>query len=106
MQTIADMPEPPYWAVIAPAVLDPAADLREYAETARRLVELAREVDGFLGLETCFQGDFAMAVSYWRSLEAIDAWRRHARHLDAKALGRTRWFASYATRIARVERAY
>jgi heme-degrading monooxygenase HmoA len=106
MQKIADTPEPPYYAVIAPAVVDPTADLGEYAEMAARLVELARQCDGFLGLETCFQGNFALAVSYWRSLEAIDAWRRHARHLHAKELAKTRWFESYVTRIARVERAY
>ena len=106
MQTIADTPAPPYYAVIAPTVLDPTADLREYAETAARLHALAREVDGFLGLEASVQGGFALAVSYWRSLEAIDAWRRHARHLEAKGLGRTRWFRSYFTRIARVERDY
>jgi heme-degrading monooxygenase HmoA len=106
MFEIADTPEPPYYAVIAPALLDPSADLKSYPELAARLLDRAREIDGFLGLECGFQGRFALAVSYWRSLEAIDAWRRHAEHVHAKELARTGWFASYATRIARVERAY
>jgi heme-degrading monooxygenase HmoA len=104
MSRIASTPEPPYYAVIAPAVL--RADVAGYPEMAARLVELAREIDGFLGIETCFQGNFAIAISYWRSLDAIETWRNHARHLHAKDLGRTRWFESYITRIARVERAY
>jgi heme-degrading monooxygenase HmoA len=106
MSQIADTPEPPYYAVIAPAVLNTNVDLKGYPEMAARLMELARDIDGFLGIESCFQSNFAIAVSYWRSLEAIDAWRRHAQHLHAKELGKTRWFESYVTRIAKVERAY
>ncbi len=101
---IVETPEPPYYAVIAPAVL--AADIEGYPEMAMRLMETARTVDGFLGLEGAIQGRFALAVSYWRSLEAIETWRRHARHLVAKDLGKTRWFESYFTRIARIERDY
>lgn len=104
MFTIAATPEPPYYAVIAPAVLAP--DVQGYGETALRLIERAREVDGFLGIETCVSGSFSLAVSYWRSLEAIDAWRRNAAHLAAKDAGKAKWFASYVTRIAKVERVY
>jgi heme-degrading monooxygenase HmoA len=71
-----------------------------------RLMEVAREVDGFLGIESCIHGNFTLAVSYWRSLDAIEAWRRHAQHRLARELGKTRWFESYVTRIAKVERAY
>jgi len=102
MLELARLPEPPYYAVIAPASLH--ADVKGYPELAARLVQVARGIDGFLGIEACFQGSFALAVSYWRSLEAIDTWRQHAEHLRAKELGKTRWFESYVTRIAKVER--
>ena len=82
------------------------AELEGYAETALRLMQIAREVDGFLGIESCVSGNFSLAVSYWRSLEAIAAWRRHAEHLTAKDHGMRRWFAAYCTRIAKVERVY
>jgi heme-degrading monooxygenase HmoA len=104
MSKIVETPAPPYYAVIAPAVLRP--DVKGYPELALHLVELARDIDGFLGIESAFQGNFALAISYWRSLEAIDAWRRHAQHVRAKELGMTRWFESYTTRIAKVERKY
>lgn len=104
MFQIAKTPEPPYYAVIAPAELQ--GDTRGYPETALRLMELAREVDGFLGIESCLTANFSLAVSYWRSLEAIDTWRRNAHHLLAKDRGRQEWFAAYLTRIARVEQAY
>src|SRR5262245_26331550 len=104
MFEIASTPEPPYYAVIAPAVL--SDDSSGFAETARRLAELARGIDGFLGLESGVTGRFVLAVSYWRSLEAIQVWRRHAEHLYAKDLARSRWFDAYVTRIAKVERVY
>lgn len=104
MFSIIDTPEPPYYAVIAPALL--REDTKGYPQTAMRLVEIARGIDGFLGIESCFQGNFAIAVSYWRSLEAIEEWKRNAHHLAAKEMGRTRWFEQYTTRIARVEKVY
>lgn len=104
MMQIARTPSPPYYAVIAPTVL--SADVSGYPEMARRLMETAKEIDGFLGIESCFQERFVLAVSYWRSLEAIAAWRQHARHGVAKELGKSRWFDAYFTRIARVERDY
>ncbi len=104
MLSIVDTPEPPYYAVIAPAVL--SADIEGYPQMAMRMMEVAREVDGFLGIETCYQGNFVLAVSYWRSLEAIQQWRRHAEHVAAKEAAKTKWFAAYKTRIAKVERVY
>lgn len=104
MDKVVDAPSPPYYAVIAPAEL--AEDFRGYPELAAKLVELAKEQPGFLGIESGFQRGFALAVSYWESLEAIDAWRNNSRHLIAKERGKSVWFERYVTRIARVERVY
>lgn len=104
MFAIAKTPDPPYYAVIAPAEL--SSDVAGYPETALRLMELARDIDGFLGIETCLHGRFSLAVSYWQSLEAIGRWRRQAEHLYAKDRGKTQWFDAYLTRIAKVERVY
>mgnify|MGYP003789476403 CR=1 FL=1 len=104
MPGIAELPQPPYFAVIAPAVLRP--DVSGYAQTAQATLRAAQAVVGFHGIEMCAQPGFSIAVSYWRSLDAIDEWRHHARHERAKALGRSRWFSAYATRIAQVVDAY
>lgn len=104
MHEVVKTPEPPYYAVIAPAELSDA--IAGYPETAGQLLRLAAEIDGFLGIEAAAQGRFALAVSYWRSLEAIDTWRRNVEHLRAKGMGKSLWFDRYITRIARVEEAY
>jgi heme-degrading monooxygenase HmoA len=101
---VVNGPTPPYYAVIAPAEL--AEDVRGYPELAAKLVELAKQQPGFLGIETGFQPGFALAVSYWASLDAIEGWRTNSRHLIAKETGKSVWFKKYVTRIARVERVY
>ena len=104
MQRIAATPQPPYYAVIAPAEL--SSDIEGYAEMAAEMFALAPSQPGFLGIEACIEPGFSLAVSYWESLEAIDAWRRRAEHLAAKKMARTKWFRRYVSRIAKVERAY
>lgn len=46
----------PYTAVIFTSVRRPAASSPEYAEAARRMVELAREQPGYLGIESATSG--------------------------------------------------
>lgn len=101
---VARTPAPPYYAVIAPAEL--SEDTAGYPEMAVRMIEIANQQPGFLGIETALMGGFVLAVSYWESLEAIQGWREHAKHLAAKDAARARWFARYTTRIARVEAEY
>lgn len=104
MNRVVDAPTPPYYAVIAPAEL--YEDIRGYPELAASLVELAKEQPGFLGIESGFQKGFALAVSYWASLDAIAAWSENAHHMIAKGKGKTTWFRKYVTRIAKVEKVY
>jgi heme-degrading monooxygenase HmoA len=45
-----------------------------------------------------------ITLSYWDSLESIQAWKRDAEHLEAQRLGREHWYESYALRVAKVDR--
>lgn len=97
---IASTPEPPYYAVIFTSLRN---DVDEgYAEMADKMMELARRMDGFLGVESARQG-LGITVSYWRDLESIERWRNHPEHKSAKELGRSMWYRKYRLRIARVE---
>ncbi len=46
-----------------------------------------------------------ITVSYWFSMDAIAAWRRHPEHRQAQRRAHE-WYASYRVRICRVEQAY
>lgn len=101
----APRPEPPYYAVIfASQRTDGDAG---YGAMAERMVALAAQQAGYLGVESARGADgFGITVSYWASLEHIAAWRRHAEHTLAREQGRAGWYGGYELRIARVERAY
>ena len=98
-------PEPPYYAGVFSS-LRKAGD-NGYGATADRMVELAAQQPGFLGVETVRGEDgFGLTVSYWTSEEAIRNWKRHAEHAAARDRGRNEWYEHFELRIARVERAY
>ena len=101
---IARTPEPPYYAVIFTSTR--TDDVSGYDEAAQRMVELARQQPGFLGVESARGADgLGITVSYWESEEAIANWRRHAEHSEVQRTGRERWYAEFFTRVAKVERA-
>lgn len=103
MSTIASTPKPPYFAVIFTS-LRTEGD-HGYASMADRMLSLAAEQPGFLGVESVRDG-LGITVSYWESLEAIQAWRRQAEHLEAQRRGRHDWYSAFRVRVARVEREY
>lgn len=103
MPEISNAPSPPYYAVIFSAVRTPGDN--GYGAMAERMEALARQQDGFLGMESA-ESDLEITVSYWESLEAIGKWKAHAEHQEAQRLGRERWYADFRIRIARVERDY
>ena len=103
MSLIANTPEAPYYAVIFSSLTTAANE--GYADTAARMVELAAQQPGFLGVESARE-ELGITVSYWSDLDSIKAWKRNAEHLAAQKMGRGKWYSSYKTRIARVERDY
>lgn len=72
---------------------------------AIRMEELAREQEGFLGIESA-RSEVGITVSYWKDLESIKRWKQNSEHVVAQRKGRSDWYTSYKTRIAKVERDY
>jgi heme-degrading monooxygenase HmoA len=100
---IAQTPTPPYYTVIFTSVRTEGD--HEYSEMSDKMVELAQEQDGFLGMESA-RNEIGITVSYWRDLESIRKWREHTDHTFAREKGRKEWYQSFKTRIAKVERDY
>ena len=103
MSLIAETPEPPYYAVIFSS--QQTDDLEGYGETAARMLELAAQQPGYLGVESAREG-LGITISYWRDLESIKAWKANVEHREAQRNGIDRWYSHYKTRIALVERDY
>jgi heme-degrading monooxygenase HmoA len=94
----------PYYAVIFSSQRT-AADGAGYAAMADRMLVLAAEQPGFLGVESARGADgLGITVSYWESRAEIAAWKAHAEHLVAQQMGREKWYSAFRLRVCRVER--
>jgi len=103
MSLIANTPKPPYYAVIFTSERTPVDE--GYASMSDRMVELAKQQDGFLGVESA-RNEIGITVSYWRDLESIRKWKLNTEHLEAQDNGRTKWYQQYKVRICLIERDY
>tara|TARA_R110000751_G_scaffold209420_2_gene313294 strand:+ start:281 stop:604 length:324 start_codon:yes stop_codon:yes gene_type:complete len=93
----------PYYAVIFTSTH--TKDIKDYAEMSNQMENLAKQQDGFLGIESA-RNEVGITVSYWKSLEAIKNWKQQTDHLIAQQKGRTDWYSWYKVRICKVEREY
>ena len=93
----------PYYAVIFTSSMQ--EDVNGYREMADIMDELARDQEGYLGIESA-RADIGITVSYWKDLDSIKKWKQNATHLLAQKMGREKWYKSYKVRICLVERDY
>ncbi len=100
---IAKTPEPPYYAVIFTTLRTEIDE--NYEETAHQMELLAKEQEGYLGIESA-RAQIGITVSYWKNLEAISNWKNNLEHTVAREKGRAVWYQQYHLRICKVERAY
>jgi Uncharacterized enzyme involved in biosynthesis of extracellular polysaccharides len=101
----ARTPEPPYYAIIFSS--HRTSSENGYGQMAERMVELASQQPGFLGVESVRDLDgFDITVSYWVSEEAIAKWKANVEHIAAQEAGKRVWYEHYELRVAKVERAY
>lgn len=103
---LAETPEPPYY-VVTFSSRRTGADAEGYARMAAAMAALAAQQPGYLGIESARDAEgFGITLSYWASEQAIADWKRVAAHTEAQRSGHATWYSDFATRVARVERAY
>ena len=100
---IAQTPQPPYYAVIFTS--NRTSVEKCYSEMANKMVELAKNQPGFLGVESA-RDVIGITVSYWKDLNSIKEWKENLEHIHAQKKGKKEWYQNYKTRIAKVERDY
>ncbi|MFJ8513233.1 antibiotic biosynthesis monooxygenase family protein [Lysinibacillus xylanilyticus] len=78
-----------------------------YAKMAEVMDELAQKQPGFIRVESARNTDGkGITVSYWESLEAIQAWRENSKHLVAQQFGKEKWYMQYNVEICQVIKDY
>jgi heme-degrading monooxygenase HmoA len=103
MTKISITPKPPYYAVIFTSLRTPGDN--GYGEMAGRMIELAGQQEGFLGVESAREG-LGITVSYWRDIECIKAWKKNSEHKGAQKKGHAEWYSTFKVRISKVEHDY
>ncbi|MCC9603584.1 antibiotic biosynthesis monooxygenase [Stieleria sp. JC731] len=103
---IAPVRNEEHYAVIFSSIRNEDSGV-DYNRAADRMLALAAQQDGFLGVESVREQDgTGITVSYWRDRDSIEAWHQVAEHQNVQELGRRLWYAEFAVRICRVERSY
>ena len=79
---------------------------QKYFDTANQLREKALTEFNCQKFEAVSENDFEIALSYWKSLEDIQAWHKDAEHQAAQRLGKQRWYESFSVEICEVLKSY
>ncbi|WP_296280756.1 antibiotic biosynthesis monooxygenase [uncultured Acinetobacter sp.] len=79
---------------------------QKYFDTANQLREKALTEFNCQKFEAVSENDFEIALSYWNSLEDIQAWHKDAEHQAAQRLGKQRWYESFSVEICEVIKSY
>lgn len=77
-------------------------DLSGYYELDDELMQLAQQQEGFLHYENVKNGNRSIFISYWKSEEAIAAWKANSRHIFAKQ-NAFRWYDRWLSQICKIE---
>ncbi|MCV9940416.1 antibiotic biosynthesis monooxygenase [Boseaceae bacterium BT-24-1] len=85
---------------LAPGIQD------EYGPMAKRMSELARSVPGYISHKGFVAEDGErVTIVEFASAEALDEWKRHPEHREAKKLGFTKFFSLFSYQICNVTHA-
>ena len=76
-----------------------------YAEMAEEMEKLARSMPGFIDVKafTAEDGE-RLTLVWWQDAATLRQWSENVHHLQAKRMGRERWYQYYKIEVAEVVR--
>ncbi len=91
---------PDNWAVIF--ISEREENPPGYADMDQATMDAVSAIPGFLGWESARQSPTGIFISYWENEEAIQYWRDHELHKQAKGEGRRSWYTAYRSVVCKV----
>jgi heme-degrading monooxygenase HmoA len=91
---------PPFYANIFSYI--PSETREGYAAADEATLLEVKGIDGFLGYEVTGTDTRRIFISYWRDMDAVNAWRTNQTHQKAKSRGKE-WYAAYHSMLVKVE---
>jgi len=78
---------------------------KDYEDMAEEMEKLARSMPGFIEVKAFSAEDGErLTLVWWESAETLRQWSENVRHLQAKRMGRERWYEYYEIEVAEVVR--
>lgn len=78
----------------------------EYYQLAKFLRLKAIEQYRCQKFETISENNLEIALSYWLSIDDIQAWSQDPDHLYAKKLGKSKWYKHRTVEICEIQKKY
>lgn len=78
----------------------------DYQTTLKRMKSLAFERYQCREFFALMNGEDRVAISYWDSLEAINAWKADLEHQEAQQKAQAGWYRQYRVQVVEVLRDY
>ncbi|CAI8289031.1 MAG: Uncharacterised protein [Flavobacteriia bacterium] len=94
-------PTPPYWAAIF--ISARSEEDEGYAAMDRATIDLAQQIEGFLGYAHAKEQGQGIFISYWASLEAIERWKEDGLHKAAKEKGNKTWYTQFISQVVEIK---
>lgn len=83
------------------------ANQEEYNQCAEHMYELVQQIPGFVSVTSYPEPDGGeVAIAYFATEGALDAWRTQAEHLLAQQRGRNDFYEDYEIQVCTIIRAY
>ena len=77
----------------------------DYAAMSREMLDRARAFDGFIDVKSFKAEDGEeLTIVWWRDQASLNVWAADARHREAKAIGRQKWYEHYKLTVAEIVR--
>ena len=77
-----------------------------YLQTAQTLRARALAQFNCQKFESIAENGFEIALSYWNSLDDIQAWHKDAEHQTAQKYGRKHWYQHFSVDVCEIRRSY
>lgn len=78
----------------------------QYLQIAHALRDRAIQQFNCQKFESLTESDTEIALSYWCSLEDIQAWHLDAEHQVAQRIGKEKWYKNFSVEICEVIKSY
>lgn len=79
----------------------------EYSEYSALLHREVESMPGFCKFENWVDSEgYSVSLSYWETLDNLEAWKMFPKHQEAKKKGKWNWYSEYSVEVCQIVKSY